>query len=228
MAELAGIPLLRTILPDEFADKLALMADYWRRDKFTLGDMRNTLKAMVEERMLPISACDVDDFLADCLHHEVEPRTIRYYAMISYAFPDPVRDAYRSLPHSHFALAQSYGEKAISVLDMSRDREVSTGRPPSVAWLRAANSGYIYEQNSKDAPEWISYDEEAPCPDCDIQRNYINEPEPVPGWVEGFYHSVEYALQHIDAVCIESEVRQRLRELLIEAEGILQKIKSMV
>ena len=135
MIDLTGIALLRTIIPDEFADKLMLIAFNWRKDKFAIGDIRNSLKAMVEERLLPIATPDIDDFLSECLSQEVEPRTIRYYAMISYMFPEPTREMYRSLPHTHFAYAHSFGdEKSIGVLQLAKDREQSTGKVPTVAW----------------------------------------------------------------------------------------------
>lgn len=223
MMELIGVALLRAILPDEFSEQLRLIATNWKRDKFALGDIRNSLKAMVDERLLPIATPDIDDFLSECVNHEIEPRTIRYYAMIAYAFPEPVRSEYAMLPHSHFALAQSYGEKSKLVLDLAKDRELVSGKVPSAAWLRAALSGYIYEQASgafptNDMPEPLTcYDEAA------ILCDDTTAPEGVKaaGWLTSLHRAVQFSINHIDAVPMESSLRMKLLDLLAQVDSLL-------
>jgi hypothetical protein len=224
MTELTGIALLRTVIPDEFANQLVLISINWRKDKFAIGDIRNSLKAMVEERLLPIAAPDIDDFLAETLSHEVEPRTIRYYAMIAYAFPDPVREKYSTLPHSHFAFAHTLGDKALEALQMSKDKEDTLGKVPSVAWLRSALSGYIYEQNSRTFDDLgengfrIINDDDLGGAEPPIQDNR----EPVtPGWLIGLQRAVEFGMKHIDAVPIPSEARLKLNDLLVQVDSLL-------
>lgn len=229
MNELTGIALLRTVLPDEFAAQLGMIASNWKRDKFAIGDIRNSLKAMVDERLLPICAPDIDDFLSECLNHEVEPRTIRYYAMLSYAFPEPVREKYKSLSHAHFALANSYGDEAEKILKLAKDREEISGKVPSREWLKAAYSGYIYERQSGDFPPSLFPNEPV------IEEDYMylpadEEPEKLvfSGWLTGLHKAVRFGLEHIDAVPIESEVKLKLVDLLAQVDTLLERNIIMV
>lgn len=230
MVELTGVALLQTVLPDEFAEQLGMIAYNWKRDKFAIGDIRNSLKAMVDERLLPISAPDIDDFLSECLNHEVEPRTVRYYAMLSYAFPEPTREVYKSLSHAHFALAHTYGgEKVIGVLQLAKDREDITGKVPSCAWLKAAYSGYIYERQSGDFPDSLLPSEPV------IEDDYMylpadEEPEKpaFSGWLAGLGRVVKFSLEHIDAVPLESEAKLKLIDLLSQVDTLLNQYIIMV
>lgn len=230
MNELTGVALLRTVLPDEFAAQLGVIAYNWKRDKFAIGDIRNSLKAMVEERLLPICAQDIDDFLSECLNHEIEPRTIKYYAMIAYAFPEPTREMYQTLSHAHFALAHTYGEeKAMGVLQLAKDREQITGKIPSCAWLKAAYSGYIYERQSGDFPPSILPDELV------IEDDYMylpadEEPEKpaFSGWLTGLCRVVKFSLEHIEAVPLESEAKLKLIDLLSQVDTLLGQYIIMV
>jgi hypothetical protein len=224
MTELTGIALLRTVIPDEFANQLVLISINWRKDKFAIGDIRNSLKAMVEERLLPIAAPDIDDFLAETLSHEVEPRTIRYYAMIAYAFPDPVREKYSTLPHSHFAFAHTLGDKALEALQMAKDKEDTNGKVPSVAWLRSALSGYLYEQNSRMFNDDLGGYGDKIVNDDDLggAEPPQEESEPsTPGWLIGLQRAVEFGMRHIDAVPIPSEARLKLSDLLVQVDSLL-------
>lgn len=223
MYELTGIALLRTMLPEEFTEQLRLIATNWRKDKFAIGDIRNSLKAMVGERCLPITTADIDEFLSDCLNHDVEPRTVRYYAMVADAFPYSVRDEFSTLSFAHFAFAQSFGKEAKEVLFMAKDREETTGRVPSIDWLRAAHSGYIYEQQSGDFPTNMPF--EAPAPDVDLPP--APEPAPEPelepvGWLNGLHRAVRFSIDHIDAVPLQSEQRKRLLDLLAQVDSLLE------
>jgi hypothetical protein len=230
MTELTGIALLRTVLPDEFSAQLGLIAYNWKRDKFAIGDIRNSLKAMVEERLLPIAAPDIDDFIAECLNHEIEPRTVRYYAMIAYAFPEPTREKYKSLSHAHYACANSYGdEKSISVLQLAKDREEITGKVPSCAWLRAAMNGYIYERASGDFITSLLPDE----PVIEDDFMYIPSPEEpekpaFSGWLAGLGRVVKFSLEHIEAVPLESEAKLKLIDLLSQVDTLLNQYIIMV
>jgi hypothetical protein len=220
MTDLTGIALLRTIIPDEFANQLVLISINWRKDKFAIGDIRNSLKAMVEERCLPIAVPDIDDFLAECLCHEVEPRTIRYYAMLSYAFSEPTREKYGMLSHSHFAFAQGFGDKAEEVLQMASDKTQNSGKVPSVAWLRSAMNGYIYEKQSVDFPTF--QDELAVADDVNVPEPDINEPEPIlAGWLAGLQRAVEFGIRNIDAAPMESELKGKLLNLLCQVDSLL-------
>jgi hypothetical protein len=221
MTELTGIALLRQVIPDEFANQLALISLNWRRDKFAIGDIRNSLKAMVEEKLLPISAPDIDDFLADCINHEVEPRTVRYYAMIAYSFPEPIREQYDTLSHAHFAFAHSLGDdKALEALQMAKDRELTSGRVPSIAWLRSALNGYIYEQNSRMFSD-NSEDIEPIYNDPSTSRCNCNLEPATDGWLIRLQKVVKFGIDHIDAVPIPSEARLKLSDLLSQVDSLL-------
>lgn len=220
MVELTGIALLRTIIPDEFAERLCLIAPNWRKDKFAIGDIRNSLKAIVEERMLPVAVTDIDDFLAECLLQEVEPRTIRYYAMIADSFPEPTRAQYSYLPFTHFAFAHSLErDKWDEVLKLSRDRTQNSGKVPSLAWLKAALSGYIYERQSGDFPS-ISDDEAVFSTQEGKTFDTSQAEDKKTGWLAGLHKAVEFAISHIDALPIESDKRNELLELLCKVESI--------
>jgi hypothetical protein len=233
--ELTGIALLRTIIPDEFANQLVLISMNWRKDKFAIGDIRNSLKAMVEERLLPIAVPDIDDFLAECLSHEVEPRTIRYYAMIAYAFPDPVREKYNTLPHSHFAFAHIIGDKALDVLQLAQDRETHSGKVPSVAWLRASMNGYLYEKQSAEFP--IFQDDLGGSggmmlvQDDDLggAESPQDKSEPAaPGWLIGLQRVVQFGMRNINAAPLPSEARLKLSDLLVQVSNLLEEYVVMV
>jgi len=224
MTELTGIALLRTVLPDEFSAQLGLIAYNWKRDKFAIGDIRNSLKAMVEERLLPIAAPDIDDFIAECLNHEIEPRTVRYYAMVARMVAEPTREKYKSLSHAHYALANSYGdEKSISVLQLAKDKEEITGKVPSCAWLRAAMNGYIYERASGDFITSLLPDEPV------IEDDFIYLPADEEmitttvqvGWLSGLQRVVKFSLDHIDATPLESGLKLKLIDLLGQVDSLL-------
>jgi hypothetical protein len=222
MSDLTGIALLRTVIPDEFANQLVLISINWRKDKFAIGDIRNSLKAMVEERLLPIAAPDIDDFLAECLNHEIEPRTIRYYALIAGAFGEPAREQFSYLPFSHFAFAQSLGdEKAVEALQMAKDKTENSGKVPSVAWLRSALNGYIYEQNSR------MYNDDLGNAKPYIEDDLGGAPEPgmdepkVEGWLSGLRRAVEFSIKHLDAAPLDSELKSKLLDLLCQVDTLL-------
>lgn len=225
MSELTGKALLRLQVPDEFQDKLAQVAFNWKKDKFLIGDIRNSIKGIVGERMLPVSTPDIDDFIADCLNHEIEPRTVRYYAMLVDAFPIPVRDAYSILSHAHFAFAHSFAEdERIKVLDLARDRTEITGKVPSVDWLRAAYSGYIYERQSGDFPAFsgdLTYAEPTvACADEPAEPEPKEEPRAT-GWLSGLQRAVRFGIEHIEAVPLDSEQRMELLNLLARVDTLL-------
>jgi hypothetical protein len=235
MTELTGIALLRQVIPDEFANRLALISLNWRRDKFAIGDIRNSLKAMVEERLLPISAPDIDDFLADCINHEVEPRTVRYYSMIAYAFPESIREQYSTLSYAHFAFAHTLGaDKALEALQMAKDRELTSGRVPSIAWLRSALNGYIYEQNSRMYNEddlgglggmmLVQDDDLGGIDDPGTSRCNCNLEPATPGWLIGLQRVIKFSINHIDNVPLNTDQRGELFNKLCEIDLLLQVI----
>jgi hypothetical protein len=226
MTELTGVALLRTVLPDEFSSMLSRISSNWRKDKFAIGDIRNSLKAMVDERLLPICAPDIDDFLSECLNHEIEPRTVRYYAMIADAFSEPMRAEYSMLSHAHFACAHTFGSKAELVLDLARDREFVSGKVPSCDWLRAAMSGYIYEKQSGEFPGSTldaadsAFDDTPNIPQDDSE---LAQPS-VTGWLTGLRRAVQFAINNIESAPLDAEQRGELFNKLCEVDLLLQAV----
>ena len=103
-----GVKLFLTIVPDNMRDTLLTLAARWRLDKWSIGDVTNTIKAVVEEHAYPIGVMDVYEGISILLNNEVSARTVRYYANVAAFYSEDFRDRYDPLPFSHFEYAMGF------------------------------------------------------------------------------------------------------------------------
>ena len=142
----ASYIVVRKLVTKELEETLLAVGDRWSMDKRSIGEITLTLIAQIKEGGLEASVMDVYSVVSDLLRGEIKPRTVRYYADTVKFYPTETWEKYDVLPFSHFDFAKKFGKEWATVLELSLKRMDSNGGyPPTVRWLEAATSGWLYE-----------------------------------------------------------------------------------
>ena len=133
--EKTGVAALKQAIPDEMQNCVISIGVRSSADKFTIGDIANSMKAIVREHGVDASVKDVYRFIAMLTSEDMSARLVEFYSGIALFCDYNMREKYDVLTFSHFAYARTWGDYAEKVLEFMMNYFSAYQRPPSVAWV---------------------------------------------------------------------------------------------